>query len=66
MNRNPHIVDIITAIDSHPVKRIDDIINYIESHKSVGDSVTVNRSGKTIDLKGILQTRPSSYSSESR
>jgi S1-C subfamily serine protease len=62
MNLNPHIGDIITAVDSHPVKRIDDIINYIESNKSVGDtlSVTVNRSGKPINLKATLQTRPSS------
>jgi S1-C subfamily serine protease len=62
MNLNPHIGDIITAIDSHPMKRIDDIINYIESNKSVGDtlSVTVNRSGKPINLKATLQTRPSS------
>jgi S1-C subfamily serine protease len=62
MNLNPHIGDIITAIDSHPVKRIDDIINYIESNKSVGDtlSVTVNRSSKTINLKATLQARPSS------
>ena len=67
MDVNPHIGDIITAIDRHPVKRIDDIINYIESHKSVGDNVnvTVNRSSKTTDLKVILQTRPSS-SSKSR
>jgi S1-C subfamily serine protease len=62
MNLNAHIGDIITAIDSHPVKRIDDIINHIEAHKSVGDSVkvTVNRNGKTLDLNVILQTRPSS------
>ena len=48
MNLNPHIGDIITAIDNHPVRRIDDIINYIESHKSVGDVVNVkaNRNGK--------------------
>jgi S1-C subfamily serine protease len=62
MNLNTHIGDIITAIDSHPVKRIDDIINHIEAHTSVGDSVklTVNRSGKTMDLNVILQRRPSS------
>jgi S1-C subfamily serine protease len=64
MNLNTHIGDIITAIDGHPVKRIDDIINHIEAHKSVGDSVkvTVNRNGKTMDLNVILQTRPSSSS----
>jgi S1-C subfamily serine protease len=62
MNLNTHIGDTITAIDTHPVKRIDDIINHIEAHTSVGDSVklTVNRSGKTMDLNVILQTRPSS------
>ena len=62
MNLNPRIGDIITAIDNHPVKRIGDIINYIESNKSVGDTLTVtaNRSGKTINLKATLQTRPSS------
>jgi S1-C subfamily serine protease len=64
MNLNTHIGDIIIAIDGHPVKRIDDIINHIEAHKSVGDSVkvTVNRNGKTMDLNVILQTRPSSSS----
>ena len=64
LNSNTRIGDIITAIDgpNHPVKRIDDIINYIETHKSVGDSVklTVNRQGKIIDLNAILQPRPSS------
>ena len=64
LTSNTQIGDIIIAIDgpSHPVKRIDDIINYIETHKSVGDSVklTVNRHGKIIDLDAILQPRPSS------
>jgi S1-C subfamily serine protease len=62
MDLNAHIGDIITAIDGHPVKRIDDIINHIEAHKYVGDSVnvTVNRNGKSMDLNVILQTRPSS------
>ena len=62
MNLNPRIGDIITAIDNHPVKRIGDIINYIESNKSVGDTliVTVNRSGKTINLNATLEARPSS------
>jgi S1-C subfamily serine protease len=64
MNLNPHIGDIITAIDNHPVRRIDDIINYIESHKSVGDVINVkaNRNGKAIDLNVILQTRLTSSS----
>jgi S1-C subfamily serine protease len=64
MNLNPHIGDIITAIDNHPVRRIDDIINYIESHKSVGDVVNVkaNRNGKAIDMNVIIQARPTSSS----
>ena len=70
LTSNTQIGDIIIAIDgpSHPVKRIDDIINYIETHKSVGDSVklTVNRHGKIIDLDAILQPRPSSSSSPAR
>lgn len=64
MNLNPQIGDIITAIDNHPVRRIDDIINYIESHKAIGDvlDVNVNRNGKAINLKLILQPRPTSSS----
>ena len=54
--------DIITAIDGHPVKRIDDVISYIEEHKLVGDNVvlTVNRNGQTTDLTATLQSRPTS------
>jgi len=59
---NTHIGDIITAIDGRTVKRIDDIINYIEMHKSVGSNVklTINRNGQTKDLNAVLQARPSS------
>jgi S1-C subfamily serine protease len=55
-----HIGDIITAIDGHPIRQIDDIINYIESEKNVGDNIklTVNRQGNIIDLTAILQARP--------
>jgi S1-C subfamily serine protease len=62
MSPNTHIGDIITAIDGHTVKRIDDIINYIELHKSVADRIklTINRNGQTRDLNVILQARPSS------
>src|SRR5919197_106371 len=57
--------DIITAIDGHPVKRIDDVISYIEEHKLVGDNIvlTVNRNGQTTDLTATLQTRPTSLRS---
>jgi S1-C subfamily serine protease len=63
---NTHVGDIITAIDGHPTKQIDDIINYIESHKNVGDNVklTINRNGKVMDITATLQARPSSSSSQ--
>jgi S1-C subfamily serine protease len=52
--------DIITAADGHPIRQIDDIINYIESQKNVGDNIklTVNRDGQTMDLTATLQDRP--------
>src|SRR5919202_3603777 len=56
----PQIGDIITAVDGHPVRQIDDIINYIESQKNVGDNInlTVNRNGQIMDLTTTLQARP--------
>lgn len=58
------IGDIITAVDGHPVRQIDDIINYIESQKNVGDNIklTVNRNGQTMDLTATLQARPNTIS----
>src|SRR5215217_6496658 len=59
--------DIITAVDGHPVRQIDDIINYIESQKNVGDNIklTVNRNGQIMGLTATLQTRPQTSSSSS-
>jgi S1-C subfamily serine protease len=56
-----HVGDIIVAIDGHPVVRIDDLISYIDQHKSVGDNITltVYRNGHTLDLKATLTARPS-------
>lgn len=62
LSATPHIGDIIIAIDGLPVKHIDDIVNYIDMHKSVGDTVklTVNREGhKLMDLNATLEARPS-------
>ena len=58
-----HTGDIITAVDRHPIVRSDDLISYIDQHKSVGDSVTltVYRNGHTVDLKTILTARPSPF-----
>ena len=51
--------DIITGIDGHPVRSIDDLINYIDSHKSIGDNVgiTVNRHDQIMNLNLVLQAR---------
>ncbi|MGC1928352.1 MAG: trypsin-like peptidase domain-containing protein [Candidatus Nitrosopolaris sp.] len=52
--------DIIVGIDGHPVKRMDDIIAYIEEHKSIGEStkLTIIRNGDAINLTVVLQARP--------
>jgi len=60
----PQTGDIITAVDGHPTRQIDDIINYIELQKNVGDNfkLTVNRDGKIMDLTATLQARPNTIS----
>src|SRR5215467_5128812 len=57
-----NVGDIITAIDGHPLKSIDDLINYIDLHKSIGDNValTINRHGQVMNLNMVLETRPAS------
>ncbi len=52
--------DIIIAIDSNPVSRIDDVISYLDITKKVGDKVnlTVNRNGQIINLVATLEARP--------
>ena len=56
--------DIITSVDGQPVKRIEDVIFYIEEHKVVGDTVhfTVLRDGQHVDVQVTLQARPQSTS----
>ena len=55
------IGDIITAIDGHPVRQIDDIINYVEQYKKVGENIklTVLGNGKTIEMTATLGDRSS-------
>ena len=52
--------DILTGIDGHPLKTIDDLINYVDLHKSIGDNavLTVNRHGQIINTNLVLQARP--------
>jgi S1-C subfamily serine protease len=56
-----HGGDVITAIDGHPVTKIDDLISYLEEHVPVGNSITftVYRNGQSLDLKTTLVPRPS-------
>jgi S1-C subfamily serine protease len=60
----PQTGDIITAVDGHSTRQIDDIINYIESQKNIGDNIklTVNRNGQIMDLTATLQARPNTMS----
>jgi S1-C subfamily serine protease len=53
--------DVITGVDGLQVKRMEDLISYVEQHKSVGDKIilTVYRNGQTLNLEAILQQRPS-------
>jgi S1-C subfamily serine protease len=52
--------DIITAIDGRHLRSMDDLITYIDLHKSIGDNVglTVNRHGQMKNLNLVLQARP--------
>ena len=62
---NRHWGDIITAIDGHQVQRIEDLISYIEQHKSVGDSsvLSVYRNGQMLNLSTSLSERPDPFQS---
>jgi S1-C subfamily serine protease len=53
--------DIVTKIDSQPVKSMDDVISHLDENKKVGDKVvlTINREGKVIDVSVTLEERPS-------
>src|SRR5918912_250269 len=59
-----HGGDIITGVDGHPVVRTDDLISYIDEHKSVNDTVvlTIYRNGQTLNLQTILTASPSTLS----
>ncbi len=52
--------DIITAIDDRPLRRVDDLVIYLENHKRVGDPVTLSilRDGRPQTLTVTLGERP--------
>lgn len=55
--------DIIIAADGHPINKINDLLNYLQDHKSVGDNMvlTIIRGGKTVEVPLTLQQRPSQF-----
>ena len=59
--------DVIVGIDGHQVKRIDDVIMYIDEHKTVGSTVTLTilRDGHNVDVPVHLDARPQSVSQSS-
>ncbi|HYA84627.1 MAG TPA: trypsin-like peptidase domain-containing protein [Candidatus Bathyarchaeia archaeon] len=54
------IGDIITGVDGRHLRSMDDLISYIDLHKSIGDNIvlTVNRHGQIMNLNVALETRP--------
>lgn len=53
--------DIIIGVDNIPVKKLEDILNYLQDYKSVGDKMTLKiiRDGKSMNVELVLQERPS-------
>lgn len=52
--------DIIIGIDGISVNKLEDILNYLQDNKSVGDKITlqINRNGSVMEVPLILQERP--------
>jgi S1-C subfamily serine protease len=52
--------DIITAIDGQPLRRPEQLLVYLETQKSVGDTVTLSvaRDGQTLQVQVQLAERP--------
>jgi len=53
--------DILTAIDDRPLRRVDELVIYLENYKRVGETVTLSivRDGRSMTLQVILGERPS-------
>jgi len=52
--------DLITALDGQPVNSFDELLSYLVTNKSPGDTVvlTVLRDGQPVDVTVTLGTRP--------
>jgi S1-C subfamily serine protease len=53
--------DVIIAVDSNTVRKIDDLLAYVEMEKSVGDDLelTILREGQMMQVVATLAARPS-------
>ena len=53
--------DILVAIDGSPVRDFDDLVNYLASYTSVGDTVTLTvlRDEVELEIDVVLEERPS-------
>jgi S1-C subfamily serine protease len=54
--------DIIVGVDNTPVKKLEDLLNYLQDNKSAGDKMILKiiRDGKPMEVTLVLQERPSS------
>ena len=52
--------DIIIGIDNHQIRKLEDILNYLQEEKSVGDKITLKilRNGHASSIGLILEERP--------
>ena len=57
--------DVIIAVDNNTVRKIDDLLAYVEMGKSVGDDLklTILRQGQTMEVIATLAARPSQQES---
>jgi len=57
--------DVIAEIDNKTIRKIDDILVYLETEKSIGDNVKISvfREGQIRKINLILVARPSSQES---
>jgi S1-C subfamily serine protease len=57
--------DVIITVDNNTVRKIDDILAYVEMKKSVGDDLklTILREGQTMEVIATLAARPSQQES---
>lgn len=57
--------DIVTAIDGQDVKRMEDIIAYLEQNAHPSDTVTLhlNRAGQDVQAQVVLEARPAAPAS---